>query len=61
MKDTGTDLIIMMDSSVPTNQFDKIKGFAKRFIQEVNVDNGEWRVGTMTFDSRPRTFYNLNR
>lgn len=61
MKDTGFDLIIMLDSAVTPSQFEILKSFARRFMQEVDVDGGDWRIGVMTFDNRPRTYFNLNR
>lgn len=51
----------MLDSSVDDQSFGWMKSFVKDFASEVEIDSGDWRVGGMTFDSRARADFHLNR
>lgn len=59
--ETGTDVVFMLDSSVDSNTFDWMKSIAKDFLLQADVDSGQWRVGGLTFDSRARPDFQLNR
>lgn len=61
IKDTGTDLVFMLDSNVNEQIFGWMKTFVKRFAGQVDIDNGTYRVGSMTFESRPSVGFHLNR
>ncbi|KAK7502428.1 hypothetical protein BaRGS_00006381, partial [Batillaria attramentaria] len=60
-RDTGIDMIFMLDSTVNDQIFGWMKNFVRRFASELNVDNGEYRIGAMTFTSRPNVQFHLNR
>uniref|UniRef100_A0A0B7ART5 Collagen alpha-3(VI) chain n=2 Tax=Arion vulgaris TaxID=1028688 RepID=A0A0B7ART5_9EUPU len=59
--ENGTDLVFMLDSSVDNRIFGWMKSFIKDFTAQLAIDSGEWRVGGMTFDSRSRADFHLNR
>ncbi|CAG2185535.1 COL6A [Mytilus edulis] len=48
----GYDIVIAMDSSVQQDQFDGwMKTYAKRFVNQISVDDDEYRLGLVRFDS----------
>lgn len=51
----------MLDSSVNDETFDWMKTFVTDFTEQIDIDTGDWRVGSMTFDSRSRPSFQLNR
>lgn len=60
-KDTGIDVVFMMDATVNNQIFGWMKKFVRDFIIDADVESGEWRVGGMTFGQRTKTEFNLNR
>ncbi|XP_025106489.1 collagen alpha-3(VI) chain-like isoform X11 [Pomacea canaliculata] len=60
-KDTGTDLVFMLDSSVNDQIFGWMKNFVRRFAGQVPVDDGDYRIGAMTFSNSPSVQFHLNR
>lgn len=53
--------MFVVDSSVDDDTFRLMKSYVRDFASQVDVDSGQWRIGTVTFDSRPRTDFSLNR
>ena len=60
-RDTGTDLVFMLDGTVNDQIFGWMKNFVRSFASQIDVDGGEYRVGAMTFTSRPSVQFHLNR
>jgi hypothetical protein len=51
----------MLDSSVDDRIFGWMKSFVRDFVLQLDIDSGQWRVGGLTFDSRSRADFYLNR
>lgn len=52
---------MVLDSSVPSDQFKLVQRFAREFAQRFDVDSGDARIGVTTYGSSPRTQFYLNR
>lgn len=59
-RDTGYDLVVIMDSSVNTNYFDWMKSFTKDLADNVNIDDDEFRVGVLRYSTESSVQFNLN-
>ena len=59
--DTGVDLVFMLDGTVNNQIFGWMKNFVRDFVSQLDVDNGQYRVGAMTYTDRPSAQFQLNR
>lgn len=59
-RDTGYDLVVIMDSSVNTNYFDWMKDFTKDLTDNIDIDNDEYRVGVLRYSTDSSVQFNLN-
>ena len=53
--------MFMLDGTVNDQIFGWMKNFVRSFASQIDVDGGEYRVGAMTFTSRPSVQFHLNR
>lgn len=54
-------MVFMLDSSVNDQIFGWMKNFVRRFAGQVPVDDGDYRIGAMTFSNSPSVQFHLNR
>ena len=54
-------MIFMLDGAVNNEIFSWMKNFVRNFAGQLNVDNGEYRIGAMTFARRPSVQFHLNK
>ena len=56
------DLVFILDSStsVGNNNYDKMKDFVKKFLHSANIDNGEVRVGLLSYSTTVKVEFQLN-
>ncbi|XP_022328093.2 matrilin-3-like [Crassostrea virginica] len=56
------DLVFILDSSssVVGANYDKMKDFVKKFLHSANIDNGEVRVGLVSFSTSVKVEFQLN-
>ncbi|KAK3083543.1 hypothetical protein FSP39_025167 [Pinctada imbricata] len=57
--DSGYDVVIVMDSSVPRDTFDWMKGFVRSISESFSIDNEEYKVGVLRYSSYPEVQWNL--
>lgn len=60
---SGSDIVIMLDASgsIGYNNFDVLKEFIVKLVEQLEVDNGKVRVGMLTFSSTINLQFNLNK
>ncbi|XP_076459446.1 LOW QUALITY PROTEIN: uncharacterized protein LOC143292771 [Babylonia areolata] len=61
IRETGTDMVFMLDGTVNNQIFGWMKNFVKDFVSLLNIDGGEYRVAALIFTSRPAVQFHLNR
>ena len=56
------DLVFILDSStsVGNDNYDKMKDFVKKFLHSANIDNGEVRVGLLSYSTNVKVEFQLN-
>lgn len=52
---------MVLDTTMPRDQFDQVQRFARDFAERFDVDSGDARIGVLSYGSSPRTQFNLNR
>ena len=61
-RDTGYDVIFMLDSSVPDEEvFNQMKDFASNIADRLSIDDEEYKIGIMRYSSRSDAIAQLNR
>ena len=61
-RDTGYDVIFMLDSSVPDEVvFNQMKDFASNIVDRLSIDDEEYKIGIMRYSSRSDAIAQLNR
>ena len=61
-RDTGYDVIFMLDSSVPDEEvFNQMKDFASNIADRLSIDDEEYKIGIMRYSSRADAIAQLNR
>ena len=58
----GYDIVLMMDSSVQKDQFNGwMKRYAKRFVNQLSLDDDQYRLGLLRFGSDANIQFNMNK
>ena len=61
VRDTGYDLIFMLDGTVNNRVFTWMKNFVRNYASQLPIDSGEYRVGAMTYANTPDGQFQLNQ
>ncbi|XP_041374199.1 uncharacterized protein LOC121387240 [Gigantopelta aegis] len=59
-KDTGYDVVFMLDGTVDNRRFNWMKDFVKNYASQMDVDSGDYRVGAMTYTRSQNLGFNMN-
>ena len=56
------DIVLVVDesASIRTSDFDLMKSFLSDLVSRLDVDNGNTRVGLVSYSSQVKTTFNLN-
>lgn len=57
---SGYDIAILVDSSSTPEQFSIFQRFARKFIRQARIEDGEYRVGLMRYSTDADVQFNLN-
>ena len=60
-RDSGYDVVIMLDSNVPQNMFNSMKNYARSLVSKFSIDDKEYQVGLMRYGSSNNKEWDLNR
>lgn len=61
-RDSGYDVIFMLDSSVPDERvFNQMKDFAANVAEGLSIDDKEYQIGLMRYSSNANEIAQLNR
>jgi collagen type VI alpha len=60
---SGADIVILLDASgsIGYNNFNLLKEYLVKIVEQLEVDNGKIRVGLLTFSSTANLQFNLNK
>jgi hypothetical protein len=47
----GYDIVVVLDSSVKPELYDRMKDYTKDFVNQISVDDDEYRMGLLRFSS----------
>ncbi|CAG2253559.1 COL6A [Mytilus edulis] len=56
----GYDIVIIVDSSVDTTQFASFQKFARRFVRQAKIEDGEYRIGLLRYSTDADVQFDLN-
>ena len=59
-KDTGYDVVFMLDGTVDNRRFAWMRDFVKDYASQMDIDSGDYRVGAMTYTTSPTLGFNIN-
>ena len=57
---TAYDVVVVLDSSVPTKQFGWMKEYVRSLAGSYNIDNEQYRVGLLRYSTGQQVQWNLN-
>ncbi|XP_060566778.1 uncharacterized protein LOC132725621 isoform X26 [Ruditapes philippinarum] len=60
LRTSGYDVIFILDSSVSPSQFSWMNNYARNVIREMSIDDGEFRVGYLTYSHGAYRQFDLN-